>query len=467
MTTTRRSAVEIARSVAAGDDSATEVVTAALQSIAAAEQLNAFTRTLDEAALTRAGVVDRAVAEGHDPGPLAGVPVALKDIVDQQGIPTTSGSSFLRDPAEADAPIVTRLEAAGAVIVGRTGLHEFAFGFSSENDWWGPVRNPWDPTTSPGGSSGGSAVAVAAGMTPVGVGSDTGGSVRVPAAMCGCFGLKVTHGRIPLTGVFPLAASLDTVGPITTTVADAAAMYKALAGDDPTDPWSAPRPVESVPVGVDPGEIKIAIPHPWVDRPLDLAQQSGLATFRQALTSMGVTLVDVEIPTLDPSLMPRASYAEVAAVHRDWFTDAPERYGPDIRERLAADLQHRPDEIAAAAAWRAGLRHTALRALGEADFLLTPSVAALRKDIGSETVDAGRGPEPYRPALSWFTTLVNQVGAPAMALPVSGVETPGPPPSMQLVGRHWAESALLAFASELERRSVVGSPSPPDPEEAR
>ena len=199
--------------------------------------LNAFTEIDRDGALRQASLID----EGTRTGPLAGVPIALKDLIDHTGHVTTAGSAFYRHQPAASATVVDRLEAAGAIIMGRTGLHEFAFGFSSENPWFGPVRNPWNTDLSPGGSSGGSAVAVAAGMSPAAIGTDTGGSVRVPAALCGIVGLKVTHGRIPLTGIFPLAGSLDTVGPLALTTGDARLLYEAMKGFDRSDPWSAPR----------------------------------------------------------------------------------------------------------------------------------------------------------------------------------------------------------------------------------
>jgi Asp-tRNA(Asn)/Glu-tRNA(Gln) amidotransferase A subunit family amidase len=211
------SAAHLASSIRSGEASAEETVTEALEAIDASA-LNAFTLVDREGALTTARHIDERVAAGEDPGPLAGVPFAVKDLFDQKGLVNTAGSSFYRVVPGKTATAVRRLERAGAVAVGRTGLHEFAFGFSSENHWFGPVHNPWNPETSPGGSSGGSAAAVASGLTPVALGTDTGGSVRVPAALCGLVGLKVTHGRIPISGVFPLAPSLDTVGPITTSV---------------------------------------------------------------------------------------------------------------------------------------------------------------------------------------------------------------------------------------------------------
>lgn len=425
-------------------------ITAALEAAAAtADTLNAFI------------TVDRHAAERTPgAGPLSGVPIALKDIIDHAGHTTTAGSSFYRHAAETSATCVTRLEAAGAVIVGRTGLHEFAFGFSSENDWFGPVRNPWDTTTSPGGSSGGSAAAVAAGIVPIAIGTDTGGSIRVPAALCGCVGLKVTHGRIPLTGVFPLAASLDTVGPIARTVSDVTTAYLAMAGDDPADPWAVPRPVAS-PRPVALSGLRVAVPHPWVDRPLDPAIAAGLASVRAGLSDLGVVVTDIRAPELDPEALPRAAYAEVAAVHRRWITEHPERYGLAIRDRLLADLAHEPDAVSAAQAWRAGLRHALRRRFGEADLLLTPTTASRRKEIGVDTVTVAGTEEPYRQALSWFTTLVNQSGLPAIALPVAG--TAGehlPPVSIQLIAPWWDEAGLLAFAAALEDAGIVGFTRP-------
>ena len=278
----------IASDVRRGRRSAVDVLTEHLESITTSQpRLNAFTSILDEAALAAAKTIDTRVAAGDDPGPLAGVPVAVKDLIDQAGIATTNGSSLPAPPATSTAPAVARLEAAGAVVIGRTGLHEFAFGFSSENHWFGPVRNPWDTTTSPGGSSGGSASAVGAGLVPAAIGTDTGGSVRVPAALCGVVGLKVSHGRIPLTGVTPLAPSFDTVGPLARSVGDAGLLYAAMAGHDVNDPWSLPQPV-ALP-GPTPGlaGLRFGVPHPWVDRGVADDVAAGWMAFRAMLEDAG------------------------------------------------------------------------------------------------------------------------------------------------------------------------------------
>lgn len=410
--------------------------------------------------MARAATIDSAVAAGGDPGPLAGVPIALKDIIDQAGIVTTAGSSFLDRRATADAPVVSRLEAAGAVIIGRTGLHEFAYGFSSENDWWGAVRNPWDTDTSPGGSSGGSAAAVAAGVAPIGIGTDTGGSVRVPAALCGLVGLKVTHGRIPLSDVFPLAGSLDTVGPLTTTIQDAATAYSVLAGHDPSDPWSIDQTVGAV-AGIAVQSLSIGIPHPWTDRRIAPEQHLGFEATVAALRDQGAQIEDFDEPAIDQNDLPLGSYAEVAEVHRQWFADDPTRYGPTIRARLAGVFSLSEQAVAAADVWRASLRAAFDTAFSRFDVLLTPSTAALRKTIGIDRIDLGSGPEPYRPLLSWFTPLVNQAGLPALAVPIETPDVTGLPPSVQLIGAHWSEAKLLGIGLALEAAGLVAHRTPP------
>ena len=419
---------------------------------ATADDLNAFTRVEGELALIAADAVDATVAAGGDPGPLAGVPVGLKDLIDHEGRITTCGSSFRFTEAATTATVVRRLERAGAVIVGRTGLHEFAYGFSSENEWWGPVRNPWDRTTSPGGSSGGSAAAVAAGIVPLAIGTDTGGSVRVPAALCGCCGLKVTHGRVPLSGVFPLAPSLDTVGPIGACVADLAAAYGVMAGDEPDDPWSAPRSVAAPTGAADLAGLRVGIPVPWTERRMSGAVAEGFATALDRLIAAGAVVRRVSVSAFDPTLLPRAAYAEVAAVHRARFTESPMRYGASIRDRLAADLAHIPDAITGAMAWRAELRNEAARVFSTCDVLVTPTVATLRKTIGDDMVDVDGRPEPYRPALSWFTTLVNQMGVPALAVPIAVGGSP--PPSLQVIAPWWEEARLLDIGLALEEAGI-------------
>jgi len=455
-------AAGIAARVASGAITARAVAEQALAAADDAAALNLFTDLDPDLVLQRAEAVDRRLAGGEAPGPLAGVPVVLKDVIDQAGRPTTAGSSFLRSFPEASAPVVERLEAAGAVILGRTGLHEFAFGFSSENPWWGPVRNPWDPATSPGGSSGGSAAAVAAGVAPLGIGTDTGGSVRVPASLCGLVGLKVGHGRVPLRGVFPLAASLDTVGPLAATVEDAALAYTVTAGFDPDDPWSAPRPAER-PEGPSPlRDLRVLVPLPWSDRPLDPGVSAGFEAALELIEEEGAVVDRAELPWLVPSRhMAIGLGAEVAAVHRRWFAEDPERYGADVARRLERSLAVTTDELTAALRWRAGVRNRIAELFRRVDVVVTPTTAVHRKTIGIDEVETEAGPEPFRRALSWFTSPVNHLGVPALALPIAAACAP--PPSLQLIGPTWSESRLPEIGMALEVTGAVAAavPGPP------
>ncbi len=454
-------AAAIAADVRSGTRQVRAVVVEHLERIAASE-LNAFTSVDSEAALARAEQLDSARDGGTTLGPLAGVPVGLKDLIDQAGRTTTCGSSFYRKTPSASASVVTRLEDAGAVIVGRTGLHEFAFGFSSENPWFGPVRNPWDPATSPGGSSGGSAAAVAAGLAAVGIGTDTGGSVRVPAALCGLVGLKVTHGRIPLTGVFPLVASIDTVGPLTATVEDARLVYEVLAGHDPADPWSARRPVTPSSAGLE--SIRVAVPHPWVDHPIEAAVQQGFDAALAAMEAAGATVTHVDAPGLEPpGLIAPGIGFEVANVHGELFRENPDAYGEEVAARVTAAFETTPDQYLDALGWRAQIRHHFDALFSAFDVVATPAVAAQRKRIGETELGIAGRHLHYAKALSTFTSLVNHAGLPALVVPLTVPER-GLPASLQLIGPAWSESDLLGVGSELERLGISAfRPSPIHP----
>lgn len=403
----------------------------------------------------RAATIDEMVNSGHDPGRLAGVPIALKDLIDHEGHVTTAGSSFFRHRPHRSAAVAQRLEAAGAVIVGRAGLHEFAFGFSSENAHFGPVRNPWDPDNSPGGSSGGSGAAVGAGWVPVAIGTDTGGSVRVPAALCGVLGLKVTHGTVPLTGVFPLAPSLDTVGPLAMTVEDLALTFGVLEGPDSEDPWSRIRPTR-------PGSTArtIGVPRPWImSAPLSTEVENAFEEALARMRTAGYEVVDVEDSHLVPSKMIDAmAYGEVAPIHRDWWAGHPDRYGREVAERMEEVYAVTLDEHVTSRAWRAGLQEKTRRIFRHVDVLVTPATCVTAKPIGAETVPTRTGDTGYRKALAWFTALVNHLSAPALVAPLAA---PGaPPPALQIIGPEWAEHRLLSTA---EAFTHVGILNPPEP----
>lgn len=447
----------IAYAVRQGTRTASEVVAEYLETARTRNpDLNAFTELDEQGAMRQAALVDERIWIG----PLSGVPVALKDLIDHAGHVTRAGSAFYRHRATVSATVVDRLEAAGAIIMGRTGLHEFAYGFSSENPWFGPVRNPWDRNLSPGGSSGGSAVAVAAGMSPVAIGTDTGGSVRVPAALCGIVGLKVTHGRIPLTGIFPLAGSLDTVGPLAHTTGDARLLYEAMKGFDRRDPWSVPvrdrngtlPPIE---------ELRIGIPIPWLDYvETSSATRNGFESFCEQLRSLGAIVEPQASPALTPDpILITLPAAEAAKVHRKWFADPDNPYGPDISDRLAPAMGITTDEYLDAMRWRAAVVQVARELFSLYDLLLTPTVGHPRKRIGVDAIDIGGEPVFYRNVLADFTALVNVLGCPAIALPVAGEGMP--PPSVQLIAPWWREDRLLSAGADLERAGLVASTLPP------
>lgn len=442
----RPTALEIAQHVARGDTTAEAVVGAAVEA-AHNDTTNAFT-AIDEHALDRAREVDAAVSNGHSIGPLVGVPIAVKDLIDHAGRVTTAGSSFYRHRAERTAPALERLERAGAVVVGRTGLHEFAFGFTSENPWFGPVHNPWDRRLSPGGSSGGSAAAVAAGIVPLAVGTDTGGSIRVPAALCAVAGLKVTHGRIPLVGVFPLAPSLDTVGPIAGSLDDLAVAAMVMSGPDDRDPTSrdldwSPGPIEPL------GRLELVVPRRWIDdAPMDGVVADAFQAFLDGAARAGASVTERDLDEIRPSRhIAGVLGPEVAEVHRAWRR-AGEPYGADVGARIDAALDLTPDQVAEAARWREAVTAATRAATEDGSLLVTPTVPHLDKVIGVEEIAGHR----HRAVLSWFTAVVNQTGAPALSVPLAGT---GRTPSLQLIGGLGTEPALVAAARLLAEAGLV------------
>ncbi len=444
---TARSAVAVARSVRGGEITAVATVSEALAA-AEADATNAFV-SLDDGALDRAAAIDAEIAVGKDPGPLAGVPLATKDLIDHAGRVTSAGSAFYRHTPSVTAPCLARLEAAGAVVIGRTGLHEFAFGFSSENPWTGPVLNPWDPTLSAGGSSGGSAAAVAAGIVPVALGSDTGGSIRVPAALCGVSGLKVTHGRVPLTGVFPLVPSLDTVGAIAGSLEDLTTVTRLMSGDDGVDPWAEDQPwIDSPPLSCN--DLEVVVPRGWVDAaPISTEVHGAFEAFVSDLVRAGVTVTELDLSEMIPTGEMTASIGpEVAAVHRRW-REAGEPYGDDVGGRVDAALAVTVEEATAALVWRRRLTKALRGATGHTRVVVTPAVAAMAKHIGDDEI----GGHPYRKVLSWFSAPVNQTGHPALSVPVAGS---GLRPSVQVIGPMWSESMLIEVANTLTVKGLVG-----------
>ena len=454
----------IRQTAAAVNDGKIRAADLAEEALARSEQsqpvLNAFTSLDRSGALAAARQVDEAVGRGEPAGRLAGIPVGVKDLIDHAGRPNTLGSSAAPSIPKETAVCVSRLEAAGAVVIGRTNLHEIAFGFSSENHWFGPVRNPWDLRLSPGGSSGGSAASVSAGLVPASLGTDTGGSVRVPAALCGIVGLKVTHGRVSLRGVQALAPSLDTVGPFARSVADVAELYTVLAGDDPGDPWSVPKPVFAPETSRDLVGLRIGVPHPWVDIPIVSEQRQAFSSWLDGMSDGGADVVHLEIPQLVPSNTASGGlFLEVAATHRRAWQDDPDQFGPEIARRLADAMEISAEAFLVAMAWRRDIQAAALRAFEKVEVLATPTVVSLRKTIGEPAVQVGGEEVPYGEAMAAFASPVNNLGMPALALPVPAGSKP--PPSVQMIGAPWSEALLLEAAIAMETAGLVATRRPP------
>ncbi len=377
----------------------------------------------------------------HPEGPLGGVPIAVKDLIDHAGRVTTLGSAFYRETPTTTASAIKRLEDAGATVIGRTGLHEFAFGFSSENPHFGPVRNPWDPTTSPGGSSGGSGAAVGAGIVPVAIGTDTGGSVRVPAALCGCYGLKVSHGKIPLDGVFPLVPSIDTVGPLADSLDHLDLAYRAMSMDTA--------------ITVIPTRLRIGIPQPWFDMaPMTREVADAFARAVDEVRRLGHEVHPIEMPDVFPArALNFAIAAEVVAVHRE-YRERGLPYGSEVEGRLDEAFDVTQEQIDDGRRWQAMIRERMNDAFATVDLLITPTVPAMRKIIGEDEIDG----TPYRKVLSWFSSVVNHALVPAIALPLAG--TGKPPVSLQLIGPIDSEPLLLETGRQLEQEDLVKFVSP-------
>src|SRR6266851_4897378 len=352
-------------------------------------RLNAFILVMAEEARRQAHDADRELAAGRDRGPLHGVPISLKDIVDVRGVPTTAASR-VRDGhvAERDAPAVAHLGQAGAVIIGKTNLHEFAFGTTNEESAFGPARNPHDPSRSPGGSSGGSAASVAAGMALASIGTDTGGSIRIPAAACGIVGLKPSLGEVSTDGVVPLSRTMDHVGPLTQTVSDACLVYHALLGDAHAMP-PVPMPLHG---------LRLAVPRKYF---CDLLDDEVSARFEAALDRLRAAGVHVDEIAIQHAADVAPVYlhivlADAAAYHASTLETMPDRYSPNVRTRLEMGRYLLAEDYVRALAGRDVLKREVDAALAQHDALILPTLPIPAPAIGASSMKVGATTEPVR-----------------------------------------------------------------------
>ncbi|MGH3326594.1 MAG: amidase [Streptomycetales bacterium] len=433
-------------------------------------RLNAVVTLLADSALDAARKADREIHAGRWRGPLHGVPVGLKDIIETGGVRTTMGSEFYRDHLPAhDADVVRRLRRAGAVVIGKLHTHEFAYGPTGDASCFGPVRNPHDPDRVAGGSSGGSAVAVATGMCAVALGSDTGGSIRIPAALCGAVGMKPTFGRISRQGVFPLSWTLDHVGPISRTVEDNALLLAVLSGYDRRDPGSVRRAVGDVGRDIRSGVRgrTIGVPDQLYFDHLDAEVAGRVQGALRAWEELGASVRPVSIPALADIREAQRSVLAVEAysVHRHRLEQHPELFGSAVRQRLQAVRSSPAWVYAEARRMRAAAREGFDAALAEVDVLAAPTVPLQAPLLGQEDTDTTGLHESVRSALTRLTGPTNLTGHPSLSLPC-GHSVAGLPVGVQLIGRAWDEAMLYRFGWALERRlfqepagrTVAGSP---------
>jgi aspartyl-tRNA(Asn)/glutamyl-tRNA(Gln) amidotransferase subunit A len=432
-----------------------DLVRASLDRIRATADLNAFIEVSEDEALAAATAHQTLLDQGYDLGPLHGIPIGVKDNIDRAGRRMTAGSRILADNvATTDATVVARLRRSGAVLVGTTNLHEFAWGGTTANPHYGACRNPWDTERIPAGSSGGSGVAVAVGATAASLGTDTGGSVRLPASMNGVTGIRPTIGRVSTAGVFPLAWTMDTVGPLARTSDDCALMLQEMAGWDPRDATTTDAhpgnylgetdlPLTGLRVGIIDGYSLNGL-QPGVE----IAMRAAIAT----LETLGAIIVALNLPGIDDVVDAQiiVDAAEPSAVHQRWIAERPEDYGDDVRVLLQAGLTFSAVDYIQAQRYRAALRATFLERLRRVDVVVTPTIPFTAPRIGQHLVPIGEDVNAdVLVGNMRYTALPSMTGTPAISLPV-GFDDDGMPVGMQVIAAPFAEATLFRVGHHLQ-----------------
>jgi aspartyl-tRNA(Asn)/glutamyl-tRNA(Gln) amidotransferase subunit A len=443
------SAAELARAYAKRERSPVEVAREMLERIERLDPgLRCWVALTPEHALEQARAAEQALLRG-DAGPLCGVPVGIKDLFDVAGVPCAVGSKILADRVpDRDAFVVERLAAAGAVCLGKQNMHEFAYGITTTNDHSGVCRNPWNRDRVPGGSSGGSGAALAAGMCAVALGTDTGGSIRIPAAACGVVGLKPTFGRVSRRGVFPLAWSLDHVGSMARTVEDAARAFAVIAAPDSADPWCSTAPLDDPTRDLERGvrDLRVGVPGTPFRDDLDPTVERAVEEAIATLVKLGARRVDLDTSAL------RSSYTafhailatEASAIHERWMRERPGDYGASTRQALARGFFVSGVDYVNARREQARIRAALEHALREVDVLVTPALPRTAPPIGT--------PMSREPDEAWNRLMppFNLAGVPALGVPC-GFDAEGLPIGLQIAGRAFDEVTVLRVGAAYER----------------
>ena len=457
--------IESAQALRRREVSSAELTEAALRRIGEVNpKLNAMLTVLEEGARAQAQAADEELARRADRGPLHGIPVAVKDVFETRGIRTTCGSViFMHHVPDRDAAVVEKLRAAGAVLVGKAGMHELAYGITSNNPHFGTIRNPWDPDRIPGGSSGGSGAAVASEMVYMAMGSDTGGSIRIPASFCGTVGLKPTSGRVSRYGVMPLDFSLDHMGPLARSVRDVAITLEAIAGFDPRDETSA-----SVPVGQyvpEPGcsirDVCIGLPQNYYFERLDPDVDMAVRRMAALAESLGARIIPVRVPDVDAlNVVGRVILLAEASALMERYIDNRDQFGSDVLALLDQGRLLPATDYVNAQRLRRMMQRDFAQLWSQIDCFFTPTTPIAAPRIGEKTANLGALKEDVRLASTRLVRGINVLGLPALSMPC-GLDRRGLPLGLQIVGRPFDEALILQVAAALEDASPK-SPLPPN-----
>jgi AtzE family amidohydrolase len=454
------SASEVARAVANGERSALAVTDAALGRIKSLNpKLNVFTDVVANRARAKARALDQARGQGQPLGPMTGVPFAVKNLFDIKGLSTLAGSKINRShpPAARDATLILRLEAAGAVLVGALNMGEYAYDFTGENIHDGASRNPHDLTRMTGGSSGGSGGAVAGGVVPLALGSDTNGSIRVPSSFCGIFGLKPTYGRLSRAHTFPFVASFDHLGPLARTTKDLALAYDAMQGYDADDPVCADRPAEITLPALDRGieGLRIAVAGGYFRKGASPEAREAMERVAKALDVKR----EIEIPEAERARA--AAYVitatEGAAVHLDRLRTRARDFDPAVRDRLIAGAMVPAALIIQAQKFRRWYRERVLELFQDVDVILAPATPCMAPRIGQQSFVLDGVEMALRPNIGIYTQPISFIGLPVVAAPVPLTPLPI---AVQIIAAPWREDVALRVAQALEQAGVASAPRP-------
>lgn len=471
-------AVATAAAVKIGKITATAAVSAALERIAVADRtFNCFTNVTAESALADAEKIDSAIANNENPGPLAGVPFAVKNLFDIGGITTLAGSKINADnpPATRDAGGVARLRQAGAVLLGTLNMDEYAYGFVTENSHYGPTRNPHDTARIAGGSSGGSAAAVAGGLVPITLGSDTNGSIRVPAALCGVFGFKPTYGRLSRAGTCLFSSSLDCVGPFGRSLRDIATLYDILQGPDDRDPVCTQRPPQLCSPQLNRGieGLRIAVADGYFTTGAEPEALDAVEIVAQALTNIlkcgnetvKTTTNPPKIGGLATVSIPESDRARAAAfiitaceganLHLENLRSRPQDFDPATRDRFLAGALIPAAWYLQAQRFRQWYRHRVGEIFQTTDIILAPATPIAAPLIGVEKMVIAGQETRVRPNLGLFTQPLSFIGLPVLCVPIQ--RPGGLPLGVQIVGAPYSEAVILRVAAALESQGIVSA----------